>query len=106
MNDENDANEFMEDVSIASHQFANVSLDIDFLLWTRKNPISFYRMKYNKDLPKVLNQSQFSPNLQTKILIHGYEDTGTTDWIIGVKDTYLKKGKSEFLPKFKNAHIK
>ena len=35
----------------------------------------------------------FTPNLKTKILIHGYGDTGTTDWVIRVKDRYLQKGR-------------
>ena len=66
---------------------------MDFLLWTLKNPIDSYSFQVNDSLPNVLSNSSFSPNLETKILIHGYGDTGDTDWIIRVKNKYLKKGK-------------
>ena len=67
--------------------------DVNFLLWTRQNPENCYSIQLNDSLPTVLRNSSFSPNAVTKILIHGYEDTGDTDWIIRVKDKYLKKGK-------------
>ena len=77
---------------MCSHTFANVSQDVDFLLWTRDNPDSYDHIQFNNSLPNQLNHSHFSPSLPTKILIHGYGDTGTTGWVIRVKDKYLKKG--------------
>ena len=78
---------------MCSHVFANVSKDVDFYLWTRENPISYDHIKFNESLPNLLNSSHFSPSLPTKILIHGYGDTGTTDWVIDVKNKYLFKGE-------------
>lgn len=78
--------------ALVSHSFSNHTKDIDFLLWTRRNPINYDKIKYNDSLSTVLTSSHFSPNLKTKILIHGYGDTGTTDWVIRVKDRYLQKG--------------
>ena len=79
--------------AVVSHSFSNHTKDIDFLLWTRRNPLNYDKIKYNDSLSTVLTSSHFSPNLKTKILIHGYGDTGTTDWVIRVKDRYLKQGK-------------
>ena len=82
------------DIPIFSHhQYKDVAKDVDFLLWTRQNPENSYSIQLNDSLPSVLSNSSFSPNVETKILIHGYGDTGDTDWIIRVKDKYLKKGK-------------
>ena len=83
---------------MCSHQFTNVSENVDFLLWTRENPDSdsYDLIQFNESLPSVLNHSHFSPRLPTKILIHGYGDTGTTDWILDVKDKYLIKGVKSF----------
>ena len=94
---ENSNHESIGDIPVISHQFTNVSKDVDFLLWTRKNPNSYTEMKYNESLPKVLNNSHFSPSIPTKLLIHGYGDTGTTGWVISVKNKYLNKGKNGFL---------
>ena len=79
--------------AVVSNSFSNHTKDIDFLLWTRRNPLNYDKIKYNDSLSTVLTSSHFSPNLKTKILIHGYGDTGTTDWVIRVKDRYLKQGK-------------
>ena len=79
--------------AVVSHSFSNHTEDIDFLLWTRRNPLNYDKIKYNDSLSTFLTSSHFSPNLKTKILIHGYGDTGTTDWVIRVKDRYLKQGK-------------
>ena len=35
--------------------------------------------------------SHFKSDLPTKILIHGFEDTGTTGWVLNVRDEYFKK---------------
>lgn len=65
----------------------DVENDVEFLLWTPQN----------KNLPSQLilgNTStliHFKPELKTKILIHGYEDTGTTGWIINVKNAYFQQ---------------
>jgi len=81
------------DIPIFSHhQYKDVAKDVDFLLWTRQNPENCYSIQLNDSLPSVLSNSSFSPSVETKILIHGYGDTGDTDWIIRVKDKYLKKG--------------
>ena len=88
--------------AVVSHSFSNHTKDIDFLLWTRRNPINYDKIKYNDSLSTVLTSSHFSPNLKTKILIHGYGDTGTTDWVIRVKDRYLQKGK---ILKYRSTHL-
>ena len=89
----NSSHDTIEEIPAISHQVTNVSKDVDFLLWTRRNPIYYRKLHYNKSLPRILNNSHFSPNIPTKLLIHGYGDTGTTDWIIRVKNKYLNKGK-------------
>ena len=88
--------------ALVSHSFSNHTKDIDFLLWTRRNPLNYDKIKYNDSLSTVLTSSHFSPNLKTKILIHGYGDTGTTDWVIRVKDRYLQKGK---ILKYRSTHL-
>ena len=88
--------------AVVSHSFSNHTKDIDFLLWTRRNHLNYDKIKYNDSLSTVLTSSHFSPNLKTKILIHGYGDTGTTDWVIRVKDRYLQKGK---ILKYRSTHL-
>ena len=69
---------------------AEARKDVEFLLWTKENP----------DIPDklyignmtALKLSHFDKDLPSKILIHGFEDTGTTGWIYNVKDAYFFKG--------------
>ena len=75
------------------HGLRNVTKDVDFLLWTRKNRDTYDKIKYDENLPNDLKDSHFSPSIPTRILIHGYGDTGTTGWVIRVKNKYLNKGK-------------
>ena len=74
------------------HDGKNVTEDVDFLIWTRKNKDVHDTIKYDQSLPESLEASHFDPKLLTKILIHGYGDTGTTGWVINVKNEYLIKG--------------
>ena len=65
---------------------------VDFWLWTRQNPDVADPLKLNN--LTLLQNSHFQKDLPTRILIHGYEDTGTTGWVLNVRDAYFIKGKS------------
>lgn len=69
----------------------NASDEVTFLLWTRSNPVAQDYIKIG-DVDS-LNTSHFDSAKKTKVLVHGYSDTGTTGWVINVKNTYLNKGK-------------
>ena len=85
----------------ASDIARDVANDVDFLLWTRTNPSDADHLKV--DDVTGLNASHFDRNLPTKILVHGYDDTGTTGWVLNVRNKYLKKGfKQKQNYKFKN----
>lgn len=66
------------------------SNDVEFLLWTRNNPSVQDLIRIN-DTDSLVG-SHFDMSLNTKILVHGYSDTGTTGWVINVKNKYLEKG--------------
>lgn len=68
----------------------DVEDDVDFLLWTPDNPTEQEHLKVGD--VTLLNSTHFNKNLPTKILVHGYTDTGTTGWVLNVKSKYLKKG--------------
>ena len=70
---------------------ANVEDQVDFLLWTRQNPDVADKLVLNN--LTALQQSHFQKDLPTRILIHGYGDTGTTGWVKNVRDAYFIKGK-------------
>ena len=55
---------------------SDVEKDVDFLLWTKDNPSEPDKLIIGNI--SVLVQSHFKPDLPTKILIHGFGDTGTT----------------------------
>ncbi len=63
---------------------------VDFLLWTRENPVHAEKL----NLSDLMHSTHFKNDLTTRILIHGYEDTGTTGWVLNVRNTYLQKGKN------------
>lgn len=65
---------------------------VDFWLWTRQNPDVADPLKLNN--LTLLQNSHFQKDLPTRILIHGYEDTGTTGWVLNVRDAYFIKGKN------------
>ena len=67
----------------------SVADQVDFLLWTKENPEKADKIIIG-DLSSLVN---FKPDLPTKILIHGYEDTGTTSWVLNVRDAYFQKEK-------------
>ena len=68
--------------------------DVDFLLWTRKNPFSETILKYDNSLPLSLDDSNFDEDLPTKVIVHGFDGSGTQEWVINVKDAYLMTGKN------------
>ena len=74
---------------------ANVEDQVDFLLWTRQNPDVADKLVLNN--LTALQQSHFQKDLPTRILIHGYGDTGTTGWVKNVRDAYFIKGKCRLL---------
>ena len=68
----------------------DVTNDVDFLLWTRRNPKDAQHLKVGD--VDGLNATNFDKTLPTKILVHGYDDTGTTGWVLNVRTKYLDKG--------------
>ena len=68
--------------------------NVDFLLWTNKNPFSETTLKYDDSLPFSLDYSNFDENLPTKVIVHGFDGSGTQEWVINVKDAYLMTGKN------------
>lgn len=69
----------------------DVGDQVDFLLWTRENPDTANTLIVGNMTALAL--SHFRKDLPTRILIHGYEDTGTTRWVLNVRDAYFIKGK-------------
>merc|ERR1711997_225793 len=65
---------------------SEVEKEVDFLLWTKDNPREPDKLKVGDVFS--LHLSHFKSDLPTKILIHGFEDTGTTGWVLNVRDEY------------------
>jgi hypothetical protein len=63
-----------------------------YLLWTRDNAGT------NEDQILLFNnltsiqESNFEGHKSTKIIVHGFADSGKTGWVTRVKDAYLEKG--------------
>ena len=55
---------------------SEVEKEVDFLLWTKDNPKEPDKLKVGDVFS--LHLSHFKADLPTKILIHGFEDTGKT----------------------------
>ena len=53
---------------------SEVEKEVDFLLWTKDNPTEPDKLKIGDVFS--LHLSHFKSDLPTKILIHGFEDTG------------------------------
>ena len=68
----------------------NIKSDVDFLLWTKDNPLEPDILEVGN--LSALAASHFQRDLPTRILIHGYEDTGTTGWVLTVRNSYFNKG--------------
>ena len=61
---------------------SEVEKEVDFLLWTKDNPKEPDKLKVGDVFS--LHLSHFKADLPTKILIHGFEDTGKTlteNWV-------------------------
>ena len=82
----------MLDIIIRLDEVQDVQDKVDFLLWTRQNPDVSDPLRLNN--VTLLQHSHFQKDLPTRILIHGYEDTGTTGWVLNVRDAYFIKGKN------------
>ena len=59
-------------------------------LWTRQNQNNNQELFY--DNLTSIQQSNFDASKKTKILVHGYGDSGKTGWVIRMKNTFLEKG--------------
>ena len=59
-------------------------------LWTRQNPNNDQELFYN-NLTSI-QQSNFDASKKTKILVHGFGDSGKTGWVIRMKNKFLEKG--------------
>ena len=96
---QNTKNTLFSFFSFSREKEANeVQKDVDFLLWTPENP-SISDKLYIGNLT-ALKQSHFNKDLPTRILIHGFEDTGTTGWVFKVRDSYFIKGRNTKVPVF------
>ena len=59
-------------------------------LWTRQNSNTDQELFY--DNLTSIQQSNFDASKKTKILVHGYSDSGKTGWVIRMKNKFLEKG--------------
>ena len=59
-------------------------------LWTRQNQNNDQELFY--DNLTSIQQSNFDASKKTKILVHGYSDSGKTGWVIRMKNKFLEKG--------------
>ena len=73
------------------NDLSEVEKEVDFLLWTKENPNPSEYDKLKIGNLSALNSSHFKPDLPTKILIHGFEDHGTTGWVLKMTEQYFKK---------------
>ena len=78
-----------------------------YYLWSNANHNHLQSSSYEElifdDVESVL-ASNFDPNLPTKVLVHGFGDGGTTSWVIGVKNEFLKQGT--IIATYLNFHAK
>lgn len=63
---------------------------VQFLLFTRSNPDDEQILSIGE--PKSIIESNFNPDLPTKVIIHGWVGKGTSWWILQMKDVYLEQG--------------
>ncbi|KAK6188478.1 hypothetical protein SNE40_004644 [Patella caerulea] len=61
-----------------------------FRLFTRSNPKTEQLLNY-KDVNSI-HSSHFNPSKPTKMVSHGFIENGRTDWLVEMKDEFLKKG--------------
>ena len=80
---------FLKTIFSRLNGISEVEKEVDFLLWTEDNPTEPDKLKVGDVFS--LHLSHFKSDLPTKILIHGFEDTGTTGWVLNVRDEYFKK---------------
>ena len=46
----------------------------------------------------IINRpSNFNTNIPTKFLVHGFTDSGSSSWILAMKDTYLQNVNNKYL---------
>ena len=65
-----------------------------------QNPNSNQKQELIFDDVESILASNFDANLPTKVLVHGFGDSGTTSWVIGVKNEFLKQGIFKYLPDY------
>ena len=61
-----------------------------YYLWSKANPNQEQELLFG-NTESVL-ASNFNANLPTKVLVHGFTDSGKTSWVIRVKNEFLQKG--------------
>ena len=61
-----------------------------YYLWSKANPNQEQELLFG-NTESVL-ASNFNANLPTKVLVHGFTDSGLTSWVIRVKNEFLQKG--------------
>ena len=65
---------FLKTIFSRLNGISEVEKEVDFLLWTKDNPTEPDKLKVGDVFS--LHLSHFKADLPTKILIHGFEDTG------------------------------
>ncbi|XP_041358259.1 pancreatic lipase-related protein 2-like [Gigantopelta aegis] len=79
--------------------FDNANLDLPkspeyigtrFLLFTRLNRNNSDFQLLNYTIEDSVSSSHFNPKVPTKFILHGFSQNGTTSWVLGIKDEFLK----------------
>jgi len=73
-----------------SHERPPASEKIRFYLWTRKNPVLARELFV--DDAQTLRASKFSSLNPTKILIHGFSQTVSAEFVVATRNAYLVAG--------------
>ncbi|XP_005107857.1 pancreatic lipase-related protein 2 [Aplysia californica] len=63
------------------------SLNVGLRLYTRANRASYESLDY-----KTTNSRRFSNQRDTKIIVHGFANSGDTEWVVKMKDALLSEG--------------
>ncbi|KAK7491933.1 hypothetical protein BaRGS_00016779, partial [Batillaria attramentaria] len=67
---------------------APTSVKTKFRLYKRGNS-TYQLLTYFQNDTSVTN-SAFNSNLMTRVIVHGYQNTGDQDWVMAMKDAFLK----------------
>lgn len=68
-------------------------LQVEYTLYTKQNPD---KGDYLAPDPDSLRQSKFRGDRDTKFIIHGYTDQGSSDWVKNMAKEFLKYVRSAY----------